>query len=183
MAKLTKPHHIAKGIALRAQGNSYRAMGDELSVDKNTAKDFCARHREAINSLALKLISDSIDPIRQNHRDCLALAHEIYQILRNKRKPQQIANVMEQLRAMGLDPKDILTLADKKEHRMLQIMGITPAHTPSTVVNMLFAGKDSQDSYEELASVKGYLEYKRNQDVEEAEFEEIDTTSGQGDGA
>lgn len=172
---LNKPEIIGKAVSLLATGETQQSVANSVGVSTASINALAAKHREAINQLALQIIQDSIAPIRQNHRDILQLSHLLLNISLGKTPINKAAQTMASLAMLNLEPKDILTLADKKEHRALQIMGITPSHAPSVVINQLFQASRSQgDSWRDLQEYGEFLAYKRDQDVQEAEITEHD---------
>lgn len=179
MAKLSSPSIIAKGIALRATGATAREMGKELNVSHRAALDFTDKYKDAINELALQLIDESIQPIKYNHLQSLALARKLYQITAGELPIKEASNLMATLAMLNLLPKDVIDQAYKRELKIMQMIGIAPSHAPSTVINMLFAGDKAGEDVQELESVQAFLSWKRSEDVQDAEV--IDTSEPEGE--
>jgi len=180
MAKMRKPEEQAEAMFMLASKETQLATAQAMDVSEGKMNAFAQQNRQAINLLSLQLLDDAFVPLRQNNQDCLLIASEVYAILKGKRDPQQEADLIGRLNNLGMTGKDVLSLSHKKEVVLLEISGVKATRTGDTIFNMLFAGKDAQDDLQELDSVKGYLEYKRVHDVQDAEYEEADGTSGQG---
>jgi len=159
----------AKTKALLATGMTQGQVGKEVGLPRQRVNQLAQQYRKEIDQLALQLISESIPLIKDNHLNTLKIARQIL----NAKTAKQAQGALNRLAIIGVDAKDILTLADKKEYRALQIMGITPSHTPSMVVNMLFQS-DAGVKSQELAEYREFLRWKVGQDVaNEAQDAEI----------
>lgn len=154
-----------KAIALIATGDSQTDTAIQVGLSRKTVNKLAKREQIAIKGLTLALIAKSRKIILDNHIKTLKLANTILDI-DNPNSLQVIASLAQR----GIDPKDILTLSDRKEYRALQIMGISPSHTPSVVINQLFQASRGQSDSEELAVVRALLDTKRDTDVQEAEI-------------
>lgn len=161
-------HDKATAIGLLATGAGQYEVADAIGVNQSTISRTATKHKAEIEQLTLDIISKSVSLIRDNHLNTLTLAHNIL-----SDNIDQRTEALNQLAQLRMDAKDILTLSDKKEERALKIMGISPAHTPSMVVNMLFQDNSTTQDSEELGIVRALLDAKRSEDVQEAEFSEV----------
>lgn len=123
-------------ITMLAMGETNTHVAQQLGVSQPTVSRLAKRERIAINATALAIIAKSRKLILDNHVRTLTLANRI--LSATDRDSAAIQDLMCTLSRIGVDPKDILTVADKKEYRTLQIMGIVPTHTQSTVINNIF---------------------------------------------
>lgn len=156
-----------KALALLASGLDQGKTAKAVGLDRSTINKLAKRERIAIKGLTLALIAKSRKTILDSHLKTLKLANNILDV-DNPDTLQVIASLAQR----GIDPKDILTLADKKEYRTLQIMGIAPSHTPSVVINQLFQDNRTQSDSQELGIVQALLESKRDNDIQEGEIVE-----------
>lgn len=170
MPKIRSASNIGKAVSLRATGSTYKDIGNTIDCSDHTAAEICKENEQLISNLALQIIKDSTIPIRQNHRDCLLLAHEVYQIALGNRSIAKASPTLALLAMLNLEAKDVLALSHKKECMCLQIMRIAPSHTPGIVINQLFQASRGQSDSEELAVVRALLDSKRDTDVQEGEI-------------
>ena len=160
---------------LISTGVSQTEAADKLGISVQSAHRIAKRNKKQIEDLALDLINDSIPLIKANHLSQLSLSNELSSLINstsNKKQWQRFKQLGTKLDMIGLSAKDILTLADKKEYRALQVMGIAPSHTPSIIINQLV----HTDNRTVLTPAMSQLfdRQTNDQDVEEAEFEVID---------
>ena len=160
MGKLVKTNIKGRAITLLATGETQQSVANKIGVSQSSISNLAQKHREEIQQLTLDLIAESIPLVKANHINTLKLAR---QILKAK-DSEQMQDMMCKLAMLGIDAKDILQLSDKKEERALKIMGVAPAHVPSTVVNMLFQG-DAGPKQQEIAQFKEFLAWKMEQDL------------------
>lgn len=156
--KLTKPSAIGKAVALLGTGETHQTVADALGVSRPSISNLAAKHRDTINQLALDLITENHQVIADIARLTLSRAHKLLKT--GSRKDIEQFN-------------GILTLADRKEHRLLQIMGITPSHTPSVIIHNLFAAEGSVTP-EQHTRFREFIEWQVDQDVQEGEIVEED---------
>ena len=164
MGKLVKSNTKAKAIALLATGETQQGVANEIGVSQSSISNLAKKHHEEIKELALSLISESISLVKANHINTLKLARQIL----TAKDSKQMQDMLCKLAMLDIDAKDILQLSDKKEERALKIMGIAPAHVPSTVVNMLFTSEPSITP-EEHSQFREYMKWKMDKDVQEIE--------------
>jgi len=121
------PQALSKVVVEQAkeymsQGMSQVATAKQLGVCNMTTHRIAKTYKKDIEKLALDIVNESIPFIRRNHINTLKLADTL---LSNGDLEAIEAN------------KTLLTLADKKEFRALQVMGIAPSTTPSIIINQL----------------------------------------------
>lgn len=165
--KLKKAEIKAEALALLSMGHTYHETGKALGVSP-----------AALTHLKQKsLAKEIIEHIQTRYilrAAKLVVNNQLYKIKRaNKilRDPVRYPS-----NKLG-EYKTLLELADKAEYRLAQVIGISTSHAPSYVFNMLFAGDKTTEDTQELESVQSWLAYKRDQDVQEAEFSEVDATT------
>ena len=115
---------IEEAKHLLATGLNQTEVAKQAGIGRNSSNTIANKYKTSIEKLALDLVKDSIPLIKYNHIQTLKLANDVLR-----------RGDVEQIEAS----KTLLTLADKKEFRTLQIMGIAPSHTASVVINNLFS--------------------------------------------
>ena len=105
-----------------SQGISQTETAKQLGICRRSTNVIAKTYKKDIEQLALDIVNESIPLIRRNHINTLKLADKILS-----------DGDLEAIEAN----KTLLTLADKKEFRALQVMGIAPSTTPSIIINQL----------------------------------------------
>ena len=105
-----------------SQGISQTETAKQLGICRRSTNVIAKTYKKDIEQLALDIVNEFIPLIRRNHINTLKLADKILSD--------------EDLEAIEAN-KTLLTLADKKEFRALQVMGIAPSTTPSIIINQL----------------------------------------------
>lgn len=161
MGKKTTEVQTTKALSLLAAGNTQGHTAKAVGLGRSKVGQIAKDHKDTINQLALDLIADNTQAIRDNVRLTLNKAHKL--LKSGSRKDIQDNNV-------------ILYLADRKEQRLMQMTGILPSHAPSVVINQLFQDNRVQGDSQELGIVQALLADKRvediQSDVQEAEIVE-----------
>lgn len=127
---------INQAVAMTAEGHSYRYSGKKLGIAHSTVQKIAKRHKAAVQALAIAIAAKSTKLCLDNHVKTLQLANNILSAPTDPTIDK--VSILADMAIMGLKTKDILTLADRKENRALQIMGIAPTHTQSTVIQNIF---------------------------------------------
>jgi hypothetical protein len=125
--------HIATETAkhLMASGLNHGEVADKLGVCRQTTWRLSKKYKQDIEQLTLQLVDQTIPLIHENHINTMRLANGLLKCDENS--PQIAAAIVQS----GLDPKDIISISDKKEYRMMQVMGIVPSNTPSVILNQI----------------------------------------------
>lgn len=110
--------HDKVAVPLLAQGSTQTEVGKVLGVSQGTVSRLAKRRQTQIEALTLKLIGKSAKLIQYNTLAVLAKAKRVL-------KHGTLADIEAS--------KVLMYLADRKEDRLLGIMGIKPTHTPSMV--------------------------------------------------
>lgn len=182
MAGAIKADTISKAITLLSMGETQTDTAKALGISQPTAHVIAKKHQEAINELAVSLITASIKPVLDNHRDILDLSHQLLQIAKGKKASKPTFQLMARIHMLGLEPKDIIALADKKEERFLKMIGIMPAHTQSIVINQLFNSQTNISySPDAIDMVAGHLDAREIVDVDLGLDNVEDEGSNEGD--
>lgn len=129
--------HKDLAVQLLANGSNQTETGSLIGVSQRSISTIAQERRAEIEALTLNYIQQSIPLIQANQQLTLELSNQLLKAAQTPHLKGYKA-LVGRLAMLNLAPKDILTIADKKEYRALQIMGIAPSHTPGTVVNMLF---------------------------------------------
>ena len=127
-----------QAIELIAQGIPQKDIAKELDISAKSVSRIKDRDIEAIEELAKVYVAEAIEPIKENNRIQLQLSNEISSLLystSSQKEWNRLKQLSKKMDMIGLTAKDILTIADKKEFRALQIMGIAPSNTMGTVIN------------------------------------------------
>ena len=166
-AKTIRPETIGKAITLLASGQNQVETAKALGISQTSVHTAAKRHKDDITALAVSLISASLKPVLQNHTDLLSLSHQLLQIAQGKKATKPMFALLARVHMMGLEPKDIISLADKKEERFMKMVGILPSHTQSIVINQLFQDNRLQvASPEAVAMVTSQLDSRDALDVD-----------------
>ena len=144
----------ARAMALLAVNSNQVEVADKLNIHQTTVSKLARREKIAIQALTLAFITKSRKLVLDNHILKLSMANKAL-----RKGPKAVR-----------ENKDIIALADKAEYRALQVMGIVPSHTPSVVINQLFAGSQAQADSEELGIVRALLASKRDEDIQDGEI-------------
>lgn len=147
-----QPAQIDSALQLLGQGHAQTVVANAVGVDKSTICRLAKKHQEQIKAATLQMIQDNLPVICSNHRNTLQLANKLLSI--QDTDSQALQNLMCKLSTIGIDPKDILDLSDRKEHRMMQMMGMVPTHTPSLVINNLFQTQTTVINQQVLSMVQ-----------------------------
>jgi predicted XRE-type DNA-binding protein len=122
---------IAKTNHLLAQGINQTETASLVGLSREKVNKIAKSNKHDIEQLALRLIQKTIPIIEENHINTMRLANGLLKCDENS--PQIAASIVQS----GLDPKDIISISDKKEYRMMQVMGIVPSNTPSVILNQI----------------------------------------------
>ena len=166
---------LSKTKHLLAQGVNQTETAQQLGISTKSVSRIKKRDKQEIEELAQQYVTESIKPIIENHKLHLNLSNELSSLLNSTSNQQQwnrLKQLSKKLKMIGLTAKDLLTIADKKEFRALQIMGIAPATTPGIVINNLYNQTNINSLDPEVAQLlAGKLSETT---VYEAEFEEVE---------
>jgi predicted XRE-type DNA-binding protein len=122
---------ISKTNHLLAQGINQTETASMVGISREKVNRIAKANKHDIEQLALRLIQKTIPIIEENHINTMRLANGLLKCDENS--PQIAAAIVQS----GLDPKDIISISDKKEYRMMQVMGIVPSNTPSVILNQI----------------------------------------------
>ena len=136
---------------MTAEGHASRFVADKIGTSPASVQRIVKRHKVAIKALALAITAQSTKLCLDNHVQTLKLANQI--LTAPTKETTEIQCILTKLALMGIEPKDILTLSDKKENRALQIMGIVPSHTQSMVINNIFNDNRGQINNPKILAV------------------------------
>jgi len=157
-----------KVIHSLASGNNQTATAANLRIDRTTVNRIAQAQKAEIEQLTLDYIQDSIPLIRDNNLKTLTIANNLLNSITDNTPNTQLAQSMQD---MGIQGKDILTLADKKEYRAMLSMGIIPSNTSSTVVNQLITGDTIQLNTQLQSLISAHTEI--DDDVIEVDEDEL----------
>ena len=119
-----------------ANGTTHQNIANQFGISKRSSLRVAKTYKKDIEQLALDIVNESIPIIRANHINTLKLSQKLIESV-NKKPNTELNLINSNMAAMGLTAKDIITIADKKEFRALQVMGIAPSTTPSIIINQL----------------------------------------------
>lgn len=109
---------------LIATGVNQTETAEQVGISRRSVNGIAKNYKKQIEQLALDIINESVPLIRANHINTLKTASKVL-----------ASGDLKQIEAS----KTLLTLADKKEFRTLQIMGIAPSHAASVIITNLFS--------------------------------------------
>jgi transcriptional regulator with XRE-family HTH domain len=166
MAKRLNNAQKGKIVKLRGQGIDQRAVAAGVGCSQKTVSRLENNDPEV--KAAIKLIQHNIitkgAPLAEEIvLSALTVGRRLW---RKAKKAKQPGTVIS-------DNKEALDLAHKNLKAVLQPMGFSAAPGQPFFLQQIYNDHRTQVDSEELESVKGYLEYKAEQDIQEAQEAEL----------
>jgi hypothetical protein len=124
-------------VNLKATGVNDRDVANQLAISEMSVHRIKNAQRDRIFKIANSLIDKSADLVQDNHIKTLQAANAVLSQAVAKDYDASRQSVIDNMKAMGLEPRDLLKIADLKEFRTLQIMGIVPSNSQSLIVNQI----------------------------------------------
>lgn len=120
---------------LRAQGASIRDISASVGLSINAVHHRVHKPdlKRFIQNLSEQLARQTGETLLENHRLALDAANRAWQEIARQETPEDAAK-------LATANKDLLELADKKEKRAGQAMGIFASPTPSIFLQQIFTG-------------------------------------------
>ena len=161
----------SKAIQMLAEEASQVEIGQVVGVSQRAISKFRARSdiKAQIEAIQSQIISEAGNLAKENTISCIEVAHGIYQRAKKSKQPGKILN----------NNKVALELSEKKEKRILQAMGFSSAPNQAVFLQQFFQSAGAQDASQELESVKKFLDWKREADVQDAEIVESEDAGGE----
>ena len=140
----TPLNNTAEIVALSAAGESQRAIAKALGCSTPTVNSRLKKSevKALVERISQEIIIQSAGLLVGNHIKCLKKAGKIYERLETEPSPgvhvDPKTGKASRIEELSESEKAILALADKKEGRIGQTMGIFPSHAPSVLIQNIF---------------------------------------------
>jgi transcriptional regulator with XRE-family HTH domain len=168
MAKRLNNAQKGEIVKLRSQGIDQRAVAAEVGCSQRTVSRIENNDPEvkaAIEETQRKIITKGAPMAQKIVLSALAVGKRIWQWAEEAEEPGKVVAAN----------KEALDLAHKNLKAVFQPMGFSGAPGQPYLLTQVYNDNRVQDATEELESVKGYLEYKAEQDIAEAEERDRET--------
>jgi hypothetical protein len=138
---------------LRAQGASIRDISASVGLSINAVHHRVHKPdlKKFIQNLSERLARQTGEILLENHRLALEAANKAWQEIARQETPEDAAR-------MTSTAKDLLQLADAKEKRIGQSLGVFASHAPSFFLQQVFVGPTAVVISDNLAAMIGTIQ-------------------------
>ncbi len=113
---------------LLTSGQTQKDTAIQLDISSRSVHVIAKKAKDEIRDLALGMVQDNLHSIRYNTKTVFTLSSQILSYIKgihSSKEYHAFKGLSHRLKVLKIDAKDILNIADRKEARMLELMGIT----------------------------------------------------------